>query len=293
MVYIMGVEEIRQNIKELCLQINEFDEKNKPIITIPGGATGSAAGLPFEDWFRGILSKNTKDGVLGKLEFVKYIMENYLCKTNLESLLKDTWWGKLQQFTHETIRRVEEREEPKLQQALGDIIVKYGDDLNDVVLINVKATEINDNGPIGRPPNIVSAFRLLEFLTELFDEKINLIDKVNVWLAGFYYIPIGSGKVRIEQSHYRDMFKLDLEKAPPINFDAAIQIQWHLGDMVEREKQTLDEFAKELGEKYLNEWKSFKKRRDEKMEKIVNKLFSAIERNHAQKKLSDSFTKSS
>lgn len=101
---------------------------------------------------------------------------------------------------------------------------------------------------------------------------------------GFYYLPKGN-KVQICKTYFRDLFKLDLNKAPPINFDAAIQIQWHLKEMVEDENQTLDRFAIELGKKYLKEWEIFKKQRDEKITKVINKLFNAIKEGKKQKTL--------
>jgi len=273
---MMIVEEIRENLKEFCERINKLGETEKPIVGIPKGATGSAAGLPFERWFQSEISKGIRQEVFGRLDFVNYFIKNHLDTASPENL----WWWTIQQITPETIRRVKKGEEPKLQQAMGDIIIKYGEDLNDVVLINVKATEVSNGEPIGRAPNIVSAFRLLNFFVEMFDEKPRLVDKVNVWLVGFDYNPIGKDKVRIRQCHFKDLFRLDLDEAPELNFDAAIQIQWHLGDMIEDEKQALEEFAVKLAEKYRTEWKDFTKRRDKKLEEIINKLFSAIKKSH-------------
>jgi hypothetical protein len=291
LVYVMSLEELRQNIRRLCIEIREYDESKKPIIKIPEGATGSAAGLPFESWFKNEMSgRMTKYKVFGRIEFIKYVIQNFLKNRGLDELHEITWWARLQQFSAENVRRIQIGEEPKLQQALGDIVIKYGDDLNDIVLINVKATEVSDGKPVGRPPNIVSAFRLLEFFLEIFEEKPHLADKVNTWLVGFYYNPIGNGRVRIVNCHFINMFKLDLEKAPEINFDAAIQIQWHVGDMIEREDQTLEMFAQKLADKYWTEWKAFTKRRDEKLEGIIQSLMSAIKKARTQKRVSNFYS---
>jgi len=283
----MSIDEIRQKIKELCKQINELDESEKPVVTIPKGATGSAAGLPFELWFKNEISKRIECEVFGRIDFMKYVIQNFLTNKTLDELNKKVWWGKVQQFSEKNIKRITKGEEPKLQQALGDIVIKYGDDLNDVILVNVKATEVSDGEPIGRPPNIISAYRLLDFFVHIFEEKFHLIKKVNVWIVGFYYNPMGEGKVKIVKCHFVDMFKLDLDKAPPINFDAAIQIQWHTGDMIERGEQTLEEFAEKLAEKYQTEWKSFIKRRDEKLERIIERLINAIHNVQTQKRVSN------
>jgi hypothetical protein len=286
----MSLEEMRQNIKELCTEINKSSENKKPIINIPSGASGSAAGLPFESWFKNEMSKRTKYKVFGRIDFMRYIIQSFLKNIGLDELHETTWWARLQQFSIENVRRIQRREEPKLQQAMGDVVIKYGDDLNDVVLINVKATEVSDGRPVGRPPNIVSAFRLLKFFLEIFKERPHLADKVNTWLVGFYYNPLGNGRVRIVSCHFINMFKLDLEKSPEINFDAAIQIQWHLDDMIEREEQTLEEFAQKLANKYWAEWKAFTNRRDKKLEGIIQSLLNAIKNVRTQKRVSNFYS---
>jgi hypothetical protein len=279
----MAVEEIRQIVKEFCEKINESEVKKKPIISVPRGATGSAAGLPFEKWFQKAISDKIKYEVFGRLDFMNYILENY--NISLDILLKTTWWGGFQQFTPENIRRVKKGEKPKLQQTLGDIIIKYGNDLNDIILINVKATEVSNGEPVGRPPNIISAYRLLRFFLELFNNKPHLIKKVNVWLVGFDYNPLEEEKVRIRQCHFKNLFWLDLDKAPPINFDAAIQIQWHLRDMIECEEQTVEDFAQKLAYKYRAEWKAFVNQRNEKLERFVEKLLSLIRENLLKRRM--------
>jgi hypothetical protein len=181
----MGLENISKSIEELCREIDRAGPNRKPVITIPKGATGSAAGLQFELWFITQLKERIIYTVFGSIDFMKYITQNFLSSMELDELVRTTWWARLQQFTNEKIERIRKGEEPKLQQALGDVVIKYGEGLNDVVLINVKATEVSGQTPVGRPPNIVSAFRLLRFLLEMFEKKPQLIDKINVWLIGF------------------------------------------------------------------------------------------------------------
>jgi hypothetical protein len=269
---------IRKIIEDFCREVNEAGPNKKPLITIPAGAAGSAAGLPFELWFISKISERIEYTVFSSIDFMKYIVENFMNSMGLDKLIKTTWWSSLQQFTYEKIERIQRGEQPKLQQALGDIVIKYGQDLNDIVLINVKATEVSGEKPVGRPPNIVSSLRLVKFLLEMFEKKTHLIDKVNVWLIGFYYQPSRNNKVEIVRCYFFDLFKLDLEKAPKINFDAAIQIQWHLCDMKEIKDLTLAEFSSKLVNKCTTEWNAFIKRRDEKLKKLTQRLLKAIEK---------------
>jgi len=139
------------------------------------------------------------------------------------------------------------------------------------VLLNIKSAEIDGGRPQGRPPNIISALRLLDFLANLLGEKPSLVDKAAIWFLAFYYRRRDSEHVVIESSCFRDLFKLDLSRAPSslINFDAAIQIQWHVMDMQMREDQTVKGFAKELANHCEREWRDFSKERTKRLREIV------------------------
>jgi len=289
-----GVQRLRDEVVTLCAEIERMPEENK-IINIPVGATGSAAGLPFEDWFyQELRSRITGLGfeIFRPFDFVLYIINEIIDQRRipLDQLRNNVWWWSIQQFSESLIKRVREGERPKQQQAMGDIIVKYGIDLNDVVLINVKATEVDKRGkPVGRPPNIISSLRLLEFLHRLFTKHRNLIDKVNIWLVCFHYYRPRPGIAKIHKAIFRDLFKLDLSKAPSINFDAAIQIQWHVEEMIEDPSLTIEKFAIILARKLLDEWERFYQKRDRKIRKLTEELLQAIRNSCRQSTLDNRF----
>jgi len=273
----LGVDEARRAVERLCSQINRMGESSRPTVEIPLEATGSATGLPFEKWFLTELSKNMEIKTMGKSAFLKGLVIESGEQFDVSNLQKETWWAKVQQLSPNVIKQLESGKEPKLQQALGDVIVICGASLNDIVLVNVKATELVESKPVGRPPNIVSALRLIEFLIDLFRDRPQLKEKVHVWIVCFEYTLVSGSKARVDGCHLRDMFKLDLSKAPPINFDAAIQIQWHVRDMVEATNMTLDEFSRQLVNKVTTDWRKFSKKRNRQWEGLGKELLSVLD----------------
>ncbi len=272
----MKIEEIQEELEDYCNRINGLAKSEKPRINILSRATGSAVGTQFERHFQGEIVDILNVDIFNSLEFVQYVINEYLSQMPLAKLRKKVWWAELQQISDNAVKRIQRGEAPKLQQAFGDIILKYDNGPNDIISLDIKSTEVSNGRPTGRDPNIVSAKRLLEFFTELFSTKSHLVDKVHIWFVGFDYTPLGGGEVRIEKAHLRNLLKLDLDKAPPINFDAAIQIQWHLNKMIERKDQTLDEFAERLSEKFQAEWKLFTARRDKTLNEVITRLDNAI-----------------
>ena len=56
-----------------------------------------------------------------------------------------------------------------------------------------------------------------------------------------------------------------------INFDAAIQIQWHVKDMTEIE-QTKLQFIERLANSFILQWRNHDMRKSEKYEKLVKDI---------------------
>lgn len=65
---------------------------------------------------------------------------------------------------------------------------------------------------------------------------------------------------------------------PPINFDAANQIQWHIKDMVENPSVDKLTFFKSIAKKYLDEWQKFMSLRTSDVRNLVGELERLIER---------------
>ena len=69
----------------------------------------------------------------------------------------------------------------------------------------------------------------------------------------------------------RELFKLKLSELQQINFDAAIQIQWHVKDMIEAE-QARTTFIAELGDTFIAQWKSHSRNKTERYTELVKTL---------------------
>ena len=178
---------------------------------------------------------------------------------------------------------------PTYQQSMADIVLFYGGDdivenLNDVVLINVKSHNIDRES---RDPNIISAKRVLEFSKDLLERALvfpDFINKANLWFIGLYFRRHNEYSEIIEV-HVKDLFKLDVTKIPVINFDAAIQIQWHVKNMVERDNVDKLTFIESLAEEYLKRWEEFARRRTVRLKGVVDELKNLVKELRTQSRL--------
>jgi len=156
-------------------------------------------------------------------------------------VVDDTWWAKL------LLQGNPRLEAYRQTQGMGaDLILHYGEELEEldnVILVNVKSRNVER---AGRDPNIISAFRLLDYFSSVAHQANpdDIFDKIRYWVLGFDY---KSGV--IQNVHVKDLFRLDISRMPPINFDAALQIQWHVKDMVTLPEQTNREFVSRFTKK--------------------------------------------
>jgi hypothetical protein len=244
---------------------------------------GSAAGIPFEEWVVNAL-KSCKLNAFLQEGFVEYVVKE-LQELGFSSFIENivfekTWWGSYV-VSESQLKAALKNEKPTVyQQSLADVIVFYGSDvskdLNDVLIINVKSHDVSK---LSRPPNIISALRVLEFGKDLLTKAQyypDFIDKANIIFVGIYY-SIKDNIGHIVDIYVKDFFKLDVNEMPPINFDAAIQIQWHVRDMVENPAIDKITFLENLAKKYLIEWQKFMGERTKVIENLINELNKLIE----------------
>lgn len=269
--------------KEVISHLREaLRTSSKRFVTIPSRASGSASGLPFELWAKNILSEKGLRVFLQE-EFVKELVRGMSGKYGPDEIRKivreKTWYG-IQDYviSKEQLEKALEGEEvPAYQQSMADLILFYGkdisNDINDVILINVKSHDIKRKS---RPPNIISAKRVLEFFRDVLKQCQSMINKVDLWFLGIYYVKRSGSNAEITEVYIKDFFKLDVTKIPMINFDAAIQIQWHVKDMVENPKIDKLTFTESLAEEYLKRWEEFVDRRTRNIENLVNELIKLI-----------------
>ena len=141
--------------------------------------------------------------------------------------------------------------------------------LENIVIINVKSHNLQKKS---RPPNIISAERLLKICSNMIDRgnfACN-INKTELWFIGVNYEIDDKGGVP-KEVNIKSLTKLDISKVPQINFDAAIQIQWHVKDMIEKNQSGID-FIRNFLTVFLKEWDNHVNTKTNKYNALINKI---------------------
>lgn len=241
---------------------------------------GHQAGIPVEDWVKERLNEALPDiHTYSTREFFQVVFCEY--SGDIEKLLESTWWGfkgyrgARLLITKGQIESIQSGESPdEWQQSGSDLVVYLGEDsksLYDIVAINVKS---HNTSRESRDPNIMSAQRLLYFFKDLLDRDFDL-DRVAMWFLGVEY-HVDETETLVENIHIRDLFSLDLDSLPLINFDAAIQIQWHVHNMVEK-TQSKREFMGNLAGVFMEQWSKHSSGKTKRYEKIVSEILEATQ----------------
>ena len=273
---------LRQRIEE------EFAKalKDPALGVIPGfgkaDAYGHEAGMPIERWVKDFLAgidwNNQEVYIYFPNEFLHAIF-SIIGKEEkrIWSVLQNTWWGPMLASKKQVSDFMAGKPIKRWQQEGADIVVFYGDNLieniNDVVLINAKSHDI---ARASRPPNIMSAQRLLKWFDYLLkkSELAKMLAKMNLWFLGVGYL-IENNQAIARSVHIKDLLLLDLSKVPQINFDAAIQIQWHVKDMVENEQDRYT-FIESLADIFIERWHTHSSRKEKKYKELVKNIKETV-----------------
>ena len=274
----MNIRVFREAFESVLQEVLKDEAKTSIGEPVSRDAHGHEVGRPIEDWLVRILNEY-EVGTRSFLshEFIENVLKAFGFKErqNIDKFFQRPWWASLLVTKMQLTSFLRGEAVPRWQQAGADIVVFLGDDLetefDKVVLLNVKGHNINRKS---RPPNIMSAQRLLYFFNGILQRPASDLDKCNLWFVGTNYSIEGT-RAKIEELYLRDLFLLDLEFLPQINFDAAIQLQWHVHDMVERRQTRLD-FIESLADKFISEWRNHMNRKNEKYEELVTEIKGLI-----------------
>ncbi len=192
-----------------------------------------------------------------------------------ERLREADWWSPLVVSKKSIEDFAENGSASDWQQAGADLVLLRGDLIFDakseVVLLNVKS---HDTSRSSRPPNIMSAQRLLEFLASILrsGNAKTWLEKASLLFVGVEYD--GSNK-HIGEIFVKDLFKLSVTQIPQINFDAAIQIQWHVRDMKEI-RQTKLEFIERLARRFDADWKAHAEQKTKLYRSLLDQIAGSL-----------------
>lgn len=237
-------------------------------------AYGHLAGTPLEVWVKSKLEKEWQ--IFFPNEFLMEVFDNLKEERKILSFLDSTWWGKLL-FTPKQLKDYNSgKQVRRWQQEGADLVLFYGESIikepEKVILLNVKSHESTRNS---RPPNIMSAQRLLQFFDFLLSKNRGeeILNSMELWFIGVTYNAEEGGK--IERIYVKDLLKLDAMSIPQINFDAAIQIQWHVEDMIEVNQKKQD-FVLTLAKEFIRRWEHHIKTKQIKYKKLTDKLIKML-----------------
>ncbi len=260
-------EKIKKELNELALR----DDIIIKDLTDPE-AYGHSAGTPLEGWIKEQLSENGWK-IYFPNEIVSEVFNNIKDIPKIRQFLEGTFWAKLlvtkKQFENFEVKKPIIR----WQQEGADLVLFYGEDImkepNKMILLNVKSHESSRKS---RDPNIMSAQRLLEYLDYIISKESGeeLLDFAELWFVGVNYLATTKGG-KIGGIFVKDLFKLDTSLIPQINFDAAIQIQWHVENMIEKE-QTNKEFTLSLSEEFFKRWTKHSTQKENKYKILTERI---------------------
>jgi len=243
-------------------------------------AYGHEAGIPIEEWIKTNLQSIGWDlSVYRPNEFLQNVFTTVgRDERRIQNLVRTAWWGRLMVSRRQVTEFLGGKLIGGYQQAAGDLVLFYGKNLtremDRVILLNVKSHHIRR---LSRPPNIMSAQRLLEFFYNILgrDDGYQTLESVNIWFVGIYYDIVEGEGATVSDVHIRDLFKLDLSQLPQINFDAAIQIQWHVKDMKETVQDKLA-FVERLSDGFIEEWREHVKAKQRKYDRLATMLKQSV-----------------
>lgn len=154
------------------------------------------------------------------------------------------------------------------QQDTSDLVVVRD---GTVHLINVKS---HDLGRESRAPNIISTNKVLEFY-EWAASLPSDLKKKTLAEAEVYFLSVSwreeADGIALKGAYVRRLSRLDVSKIPQLNFDAALQIQWHVEAMVEKD-QTPMAFARELALRTQTDFARHIKQKTTKFQRFADNL---------------------
>lgn len=227
---------------------------------LSGTLSGHAAGEPFDKHVYNEIKDNLTPNTYRQYEFLnKLFLENY--RKNNKIVIKELFDNKASEFLLSRGKKAMSEWTPsnqfgEKQNDTADIIV-IDNDLMDIIDIKTR-----NRGLAAQPPNIISAFKLANLMTVLIDE--NNFDSINIIYIEVDWKLEGDFLV-CKDVHVRDLFKADPSKLY-INWAAAMQIQFHVGQL----EQTYTSNKKDWAIEYLRNYtQQARKRADDMIVKFA------------------------
>lgn len=263
-------DDIRKKIELEFIKI--FEEEDNLKFAVDSGAYGHSAGDAIEEWLKTNLLEKGWD-VYYTHEFLSKIFPLIgKDRQKIINYLDNIWWGNLIHTRRQIGQFINGDEIGPYQQAGADIVLFYGDNVENepekLILINAKSHNI---GRQSRAPNIISAQKILTYFYETLKKDDEMINDFEYWFFGVNNSQISPKLGKVESICIKDLFKIDTDSISQINFDAAIQIQFHLDEMPEV-KQSKLEFIDRLADLFIEKWRIHSERKGKKYEDLYKNI---------------------
>ena len=274
----MAIKDFEKIKKEIIDKFKELLKQKQVISSInTEDAYGHSAGTPMEEFVKHKLIEAGWEVYYPNRFLNKIFNKIGKDRTKIEKYTEDKWWGTLLFSKKQIIDFLADKKVNRWQQEGADLVLvrdDFFDNAEDIILINVKSHNLDRDS---RAPNIMSVQRLLEFFKRILnkDNYEELLTKINLLFIGVDY-KIKDGNCILKNVHVKDLYKLDSSQIPQINFDAAIQLQWHVCDMVEKE-QTKKEFILTLAKCFKEQWDKHSEKKSKKYTKLVKEIKFILE----------------
>lgn len=194
----------------------------------------------------------------------------------LMTFLRKHWWWKLNSRSEKRVKAAILHNRPlgEKQDDTADLVIE---DAGKIRIVNVKSSNLDKDS---MHPNIISASKVLTFFDWASSlpaaERNQTLADAEVYFLSVYWHEDGN-KMQLEDVAAKRLTKLKVEKIPRLNFDAAMQIQWHVRDMEEIENQKALDFARELSLSVVEKFAAHAERKTRKFQKLAERLGNSTE----------------
>lgn len=214
---------------------------------LSGTLSGHAAGEPFDKHVYSEIKNKFTPSTYRQYEYLNEIfLKNYDQKEQI--VFSEIFDNKASEFL------LSRGKTAMLNWSPNSQFVEKQNDTADIIVVKDSFMDIIDiktrnRGLVAQPPNIISAFKLAKLMTVLIDE--NDFDSINIIYIEIEWKLEGDFLV-CKDVHVRDLFKANPSKLY-INWAAAMQIQFHVGQLEQTYKLNKKNWAIEYLRNYTHQ----------------------------------------
>jgi len=232
---------------------------------ISGTLSGHAAGEPFDKHVYAAIKKQFPKNTFRQYEYLNFLFSKNLSSVGFEERQKlfnsPTVMFLLSRGKNATDRWSIENPFEEKQNDTADILVVKN---NYFEIIDIKTRNISKSA---QSPNIISAYKLAQLCAKMIDNNEFENFSINYFEVDW---SLEKSDLICKDTHYGNLFLAE-PSSLYINWSAALQIQFHVSDLI----QSYDGTRKQWTKEYLKHFVAQAKRRSREM---INKFVKPFEK---------------